>query len=85
MDPAYHINLLKCRLEVFLHFIQRVIKAQINFQGFHAEYDRVSRRYDQLFGQRSALADEHQRKKQTAGAYADALKIFERKICELRR
>ncbi|KAL7075281.1 hypothetical protein ACQ4LE_006097 [Meloidogyne hapla] len=62
----------------------RVSLLKCTFEAIHAEYDRVSRRYDQLFNQQLALNDEYNRKQRTENAYADALKIFERKIGELK-
>nr|CAD2207102.1 unnamed protein product [Meloidogyne enterolobii] len=62
----------------------RVSLLKCTFEAIHAEYDRVSRRYDQLFNQQLALNEEYNRKQRTESAYADALKIFERKIAELK-
>ncbi|KAF7624720.1 hypothetical protein Mgra_00010005 [Meloidogyne graminicola] len=62
----------------------RVNLLKCTFEAIHAEYDRISRRYDQLFNQQLSLTEEYNRKQRTESAYADALKIFERKIGELK-
>ncbi|KAL3097785.1 hypothetical protein niasHS_000520 [Heterodera schachtii] len=65
--------------------LHRINLLKCRLEAFHAEYDRVSRRYDHLFSQMNISGDEFQRKKQTAAAYCEALKIFERKINELKK
>uniref|UniRef100_A0A914I7A4 SH2 domain-containing protein n=1 Tax=Globodera rostochiensis TaxID=31243 RepID=A0A914I7A4_GLORO len=65
--------------------MHRINLLKCRLEGFHAEYDRVSRRYDSLFSQMNISGDEFQRKKQTTAAYCEALKIFQRKIVELKR
>ena len=53
--------------------------------GLHAEYERVSRRYDQRFAQRVAVSEENQRMRLSTHAYTQALEIFLEKISQLRR
>ncbi|KAL3083780.1 hypothetical protein niasHT_036773 [Heterodera trifolii] len=65
--------------------LHRINLLKCRLEAFHAEYDRVSRRYDHLFSQMNISGDEFHRKKQTAAAYCEALKIFERKINELKK
>ena len=48
-------------------------------EGLHAEYERVSRRYDSIFLQKASLQEESKRKRMTLSAYEDALDIFNQK------
>lgn len=57
--------------------MEQVINCRL--EGVHAEYERVSRRYDQIFLQKALLFEECQRKRGTLIAYMDALEIFRQK------
>ncbi|KAI1732601.1 SH2 domain-containing protein [Ditylenchus destructor] len=48
-------------------------------EGLHAEYERVSRRYDSIFLQKASLLDESKRKRMTLSGYDSALGIYHQK------
>jgi len=61
-----------------------VIVLKCKLEGFHAEYDRASRRYDQIFIQKSSLIEEEKRKKSRVSSYCNALGLFEASTSKLK-
>lgn len=52
-------------------------------EGLHSEYERNSRKYDQLYLRRASLLEEKQTKNTKISAFTDAINIFESNIMKL--
>jgi flagellar biosynthesis chaperone FliJ len=61
--------------------LAQVLKCEL--EGLHAEYERVSHRYDQLFSKRTEYADQLVRKIQAQAAYASGEKEYAKQLKKL--